>query len=233
MNDPAPTVAATINGALLAAQALSKRYPDGAVQALIDVDLAVAPGEYVAIMGPSGSGKSTLLNILGALDRPDAGEVYFEGQPLSQCENLDRFRAQKLGFVFQSFHLLPNLTAAENVQIPMFEGGLRRRERQTRAGELLGAVGLSHRAKHLPKHLSVGERQRVAIARALANRPRLLLADEPTGNLDSKNAAAVLDLLDDLNRRQGLTIVMVTHDETLAQRTSRVVRMRDGRIESA
>ena len=145
-------------------------------------------------MGPSGSGKSTLLNLLGALDRPTSGEIFFGDQAFSALRSLDRFRAQELGFVFQSFYLLPTLTAAENVQIPMFEGRLRPAERAKKAAELLEIVGMSHRAGHLPTQLSVGERQRVAIARALANDPKVLLADEPTGNLDSKNAQQVLDL---------------------------------------
>jgi putative ABC transport system ATP-binding protein len=215
---------------LLAAEHLSKTYPDGQVAALVDVSVAVAPGDYVAVMGPSGSGKSTLLNLLGALDRPDQGEVLFEGVPLSRWGPLDRFRAQKVGFVFQSFHLLPTLTALENVQVPMFEGPLPAAARARKAAALLGAVGLPHRAGHLPSRLSVGERQRVAIARALANDPVLLLADEPTGNLDSHAAAAVLDLFAALHRERGLTLVVVTHSPEVAARAGRVLWLRDGRL---
>ncbi len=215
---------------LIRTERLSKIYPDGNVHALADVDLSIRRGEYVAIMGPSGSGKSTLLNMLGALDQPDSGEVYFEGQALSAHPNLDRYRAQCLGFVFQSFHLLPMLTAVENVQIPMFESSLRASQRRAKADELLVAVGMAKRRDHLPKRMSVGERQRVAVARALANDPVLLLADEPTGNLDSVSAAGVLELFDELRRGRGLTIVMVTHDDQLARRAERIVRMKDGAI---
>ncbi|HXG13403.1 MAG TPA: ABC transporter ATP-binding protein [Gemmataceae bacterium] len=215
---------------LLRAEHLSKTYPDGQVNALVNVSLAIAPGDYVAIMGPSGCGKSTLLNLLGALDRPTSGRLFFEDKDLAELDDLDRFRSQKIGFVFQSFYLLPTLTAAENVQLPMFEGPLSARQRARKAKELLAAVGLSHRADHLPIRLSVGERQRVAIARALANDPVLLLADEPTGNLDSRTAADVLDLFDLLHRDRGMTIVLVTHGPEVAARAARLIRMRDGRI---
>ncbi len=218
------------NTPLLQAQQVSKTYPDGEVRALNEVDLAIDHGDYVALMGPSGSGKSTLLNLFGALDVPTSGDIIFEGQPLSQIDNLDRFRSEKIGFVFQSFHLLPVLTAMENVQIPMFETSLAAARRVERSHELLGAVGMGHRATHLPRQLSVGERQRVAIARALANGPPLLLADEPTGNLDTANALAILDLFDELRRERPLTIIMVTHDEQLAHRAERIVRLRDGQI---
>lgn len=217
---------------LLRAEKLNKTYPDGNVRALVDVDLEIRAGEYVSIMGTSGSGKSTLLNMLGALDLPDSGEVYFRGDPLSKHPNLDRFRSETLGFVFQSFHLLPVLTAIENVQIPMFESKLSASERRAKANDLLKLIGMDHRADHLPKKMSVGERQRVAIARALANDPALLLADEPTGNLDSTNAVAVLDLFDRLNQERGLTIVMITHDDDLGQRARRIVRVRDGHVVS-
>src|SRR5580700_10788304 len=156
---------------LLSAEHLRKVYPDGKVVALEDVSLAIAPGEHVAVMGPSGCGKSTLLNLLGALDLPDSGEVFFEGVPLSRQQSLARLRSRKIGFVFQSFHLLPTLTALENVQVPMFGGPLRASGRARKARELLETVGMLHRAKHTPVQLSVGERQRVAIARALANDP--------------------------------------------------------------
>ncbi len=221
----------TSNGeALIRTCRLCKTYRDGSVTALSDVSLTIGRGEYVAIMGRSGSGKSTLLNLLGALDQPTSGEVYFEGQSLSQMEDLDRFRAEKLGFVFQSFHLLPTLTALENVQIPMFESRLPRARRVEKARELLAAVGMSDRATHLPSRLSVGERQRVAIARALANDPVLLLADEPTGNLDSRTGSAILDLFDQLHRERGMTLVVITHGQDVAERAQRIIRIRDGRI---
>ena len=194
------------------------------------MSLDILKGQYAAIMGPSGSGKSTLLNLLGALDRPSSGEIYFENQPLSSWKNLDEFRSQKLGFVFQSFYLLPTLTALENVQIPMFETRVPPAARIERAKELLEAVGMSHRANHLPLKLSVGERQRVAIARALANRPALLLADEPTGNLDSRSGAAVLDLFDDLHQKHGMTLVVITHGMEVADRAERVIWIRDGHV---
>ncbi|MCA9178321.1 MAG: ABC transporter ATP-binding protein [Planctomycetales bacterium] len=215
---------------LLRCEHLVKTYDDGDVQALRDVSLSIRRGEYVAIMGPSGSGKSTMLNMLGALDVPTSGEVYFNGEPLSKMGSLDRFRSEKLGFVFQSFHLLSVLTAVGNVQVPMFETRRPRAERDRVARELLGRVGMSHRANHRPLQLSVGERQRVAIARALANDPELLLADEPTGNLDSRTAAEIFNLLDKLHD-EGMTIVLITHDPELGHRAARIVRMRDGAIE--
>lgn len=228
-----PRILPMDNHVLLRADRVSRTYEDGGVAALCDVSLDVGRGEYVAIMGPSGSGKSTLLNLLGALDRPTKGEVLLEGRPYSQLGPLDRVRSQKIGFVFQSFCLLPTLTAVENVQIPMFEGPLGARARARRAAELLDAVGMGHRAAHLPSRLSVGERQRVAIARALANEPPLLLADEPTGNLDSRSGEGILDLFGDLHERRGATLVVITHSADVAGRAQRVVRIRDGRIEDA
>jgi putative ABC transport system ATP-binding protein len=217
---------------LLFADRLRKTYPDGKVQALKGVSLGVRAGESVSIMGPSGCGKSTLLNLLGALDRPDAGEVYFQGEPLSRRRDLDRFRARQIGFVFQSFFLLPTLTSRENVQVPMFGGERSNRERNERADQLLESVGMAHRADHRPAQLSVGERQRVALARSLANDPVLLLADEPTGNLDSQSAADVLDLLTALQRDHSLATVIVTHSPEVAERADRMVRMRDGLVVS-
>ncbi|HZZ73733.1 MAG TPA: ABC transporter ATP-binding protein [Pirellulales bacterium] len=210
---------------------MSRVFDDGQVHALRDVSLQVRSGEYLAIMGPSGSGKSTLLNLLGALDRPTAGEIYVAGEPLSKHADLDRLRAETIGFVFQSFHLLPTLTALENIQIPMFETARSARQRVAHARELLEQVGLTVRADHLPAQLSVGERQRVAIARALANDPRLLLADEPTGNLDSAAGAGVLDLFDRLHRERGLTLVVITHGAEVAARAERTVILRDGRLQ--
>jgi putative ABC transport system ATP-binding protein len=217
---------------LFRTEQLRKLYPDGQVHAVEDVNINIRRGEYVAIMGPSGSGKSTLLNLLGALDRPTSGEVYFDGQPLSTVRNVDRMRSQTLGFVFQSFYLLPILTALENVQVPMFEGRLSASARVARAKELLDMVGLSHRIHHMPQKLSVGERQRVAVARSLANEPIALLADEPTGNLDSVAAEGIFELFARLHRQQGMTIVLITHDEAFGHRAQRTIRMQDGHVKS-
>ena len=214
---------------LLRAEGLTKTYPDGEVQALRGVSLDVERNEAVAIMGPSGCGKSTLLNLLGGLDRPTEGEIYFRGTPLSQIDR-DQYRAREIGFIFQSFHVLGTLSAVENVQVPMFETKLDRRQRVERAEALIEQVGLAHRRNHRPMQLSVGERQRVAIARALANEPSLLLADEPTGNLDSRSQNEVLQLLDDLRQRQGLTLIIITHSPEVAAAAQRVIRMRDGRV---
>lgn len=208
-------------------------YTDGAVKALVDVSLKINRGEYVAIMGPSGSGKSTLLNLLGALDRPSSGEIYFEGQALSGLRDLDGFRAKKIGFVFQSFFLLPTLTAVENVQIPMFETSLTSAQRIEKAKMLLDAVGMGHRVNHLPQKLSVGERQRVAIARSLANDPAVLLADEPTGNLDSKSGSEILQLFDDLHQKRGMTLVVITHSQEVGERAERVIWIQDGHVRPA
>ncbi len=215
---------------LIALQNASKVYRDGQVQALDDVSLAIEVGEFVAIMGPSGCGKSTLLNMIGALDRPTQGEMLFRGQPLSKMANLDQLRACEIGFVFQSFYLLPNLTAEENVQLPMFEGKLKPNDRVAKARELLARVGLAERCNHMPEQLSNGQKQRVAIARALANDPALVLADEPTGALDSKSGAEVMELLVELNREQGTTLVVVTHDQTVANQARKIFHMIDGRI---
>jgi len=217
---------------ILRAENVSKTYPDGNVNAVADVSLAICRGKYIAICGASGSGKSTLLNLFGALDVPTRGRILFENKPLAEETDLDRFRADKIGFVFQSFLLLPTLTAAENVQVPMFEGPRSRSERAARATELLSMVGLSHRAHHLPNQMSVGERQRAAIARALANDPPVLLADEPTGNLDSRTGAEILDLFDQLHRQRGMTLVVITHSDYVASRAQQVITISDGRIVS-
>lgn len=216
---------------LIYAEGLVKTYPDGDVHALSGVTVGVRPGQHVAITGPSGCGKSTLLNMLGMLDRPDGGEVYFRGEALSKHRDLDHFRARQIGFVFQSFFLIPTLTARENVQVPMFEGPrLSARQRAEKADSLLELVGMAKRGKHLPKQLSVGERQRVALARALANDPAMLLADEPTGNLDSDNAVKVLDLFASLQKSRNLALLVVTHSDEVAARADRVIRMKDGRV---
>ena len=207
-------------GPLLHAERLTKTYPDGEVQALRGVSLDVESNEAVAIMGPSGCGKSTLLYLLGGLDRPTSGEIYFRGTALSMLDR-DQYRAREIGFVFQSFHVLSTLTAVENVQVPMFETALGRRQRIERTEALIEQVGLAHRRNHRPMHLSVGERQRVAIARALANEPTLLLADEPTGNLDSRSQDEILQLLGDLRQRQSLTLIIITHSAEVAAAAQR------------
>jgi ABC-type lipoprotein export system ATPase subunit len=211
---------------------LTKIYGSGEtiVRALDHVTLTINAGEFVAIMGPSGCGKSTLLNMLGALDQPTEGEVWVAGENLARLKNVDRFRAQTIGFIFQLHNLLPTLTALENVEVPMIGQVSSRKERVERAQHLLTLVGLGARANHLPSQLSGGQRQRVAIARSLANQPKLLLADEPTGALDSQSGAELLSLLAELNQTQGTTIAVVTHDRQVAQATQRILRMKDGRV---
>ncbi len=211
-------------------QDVSKRYKDGAVSALDKVSLSIRFGDFACIVGPSGSGKSTLLNMLGLLDLPDEGRVLFEGQPMDRSAQIDHLRLNRIGFVFQSFYLLPNLTALENVQVPLIGGTVRPREREERARHLLEKVGLENRLDHLPSQLSIGQRQRVAIARSLVNQPSLLLADEPTGNLDSASGAEILNLLRSFHRDLGMTLVIVTHDAAIAAQGSRVIRLSDGRI---
>lgn len=209
---------------------LKKEFDGGHVAALRGVDFKIYEGEFVAIVGPSGCGKSTLLGMLGALDRPNEGTLTYRGRSIPDMADPSEYRAKEIGFIFQAFHLLPTFTVAENVQIPMFEGKLSMSQRKDRALELLKAVGLSHRLTHFPSELSGGERQRVAIARSLANRPSVLLADEPTGNLDSENAAQVVELLLQLHRDMGMTLVLVTHDLTIAERATRTIRLKDGRV---
>lgn len=228
MSSPAFEEAGAPPGPLAEARGLVKEFDEGRVKALRGLDLIIRRGELLAVTGPSGCGKSTLLQILGALDVPDAGELIFDGRPLGRGMDLAAFRAREIGFIFQSFHLIPTLTAAENVEVPMFELGLNRKARRARAAELLESVGLGHRLGHLPSRLSGGERQRVAVARSLANTPRLLLADEPTGNLDSASAARIVDLLLEVHQRHGTAMVIVTHDPGVAARAERVVRMLDG-----
>jgi len=209
---------------------LKKHYDDGQVQALRGVDFRIGQGEFVAITGPSGCGKTTLLQMLGALDLPSAGGLLYRGRSLPEQSDLAAYRAREIGFIFQSFHLLPTFTAEENVQIPMFEGHMTRADRPAHARDLLNSVGLGTRVRHFPAKLSGGERQRVAIARSLANGPSVLLADEPTGNLDSENAEQILTLLSQLHREKKMTLVLVTHDMSIARRASRAIRMRDGKI---
>ena len=222
------------NGLVVELRDARKVYPRGAgaVVALDGVSLEIAAGEKLAIMGPSGSGKSTLLSILGCLDRPTAGEYRLFGESVATLDDarLSRTRNRRIGFVFQSFHLIPQLTVAENVETPLLYGEVPEAEWRPRAMRSLERVGLSHRADHRPSELSGGEAQRAAIARALVTEPALLLADEPTGNLDSHTGEEVASLLDALHA-EGRTVVLVTHNEALGRRAERVVRLRDGRIE--
>jgi ABC-type lipoprotein export system ATPase subunit len=217
---------------ILRADGLVKFYSDGNVKALQGVSLKIDIAESVAITGPSGCGKSTLLHLLGGLDRPTGGEVFYRGEALAHLD-IDQYRARAIGFVFQAFHLMPTLTTVENVQIPMFEAQWTRRERVERALRLLEEVGLAHRLNHRPNQLSMGERQRVAIARALANDPSLVLADEPTGNLDSQNQNEIIHLLHQLRQERRLTMVIVTHSHDVAQAADRRIAMKDGRLEGA
>jgi putative ABC transport system ATP-binding protein len=207
------------------------RVGDGEVHALRDVTLEIAAGEHVALIGPSGSGKSTMLHIVGCLDRPTRGKYLFEGREVGALSEEERslLRRNRIGFVFQFFHLLPRLSALGNVELPMLFAGTPADERRARATQALEAVGLAQRATHRPDQLSGGERQRVAIARAVVMNPAVLLADEPTGNLDRHSALEVMDLLESMSRR-GLTLVVVTHDPAIAERARRVVRMADGEI---
>lgn len=216
---------------LIQTKNLTKTYEisDIKVPALKNINLDVEKGEFLSVMGPSGSGKSTLLNLLGCLDTPTSGTYLLDGVEITPRVNLAKIRREKIGFVFQTFNLLPRLTALENVEVPMVYKGVSATGRKERAIELLGSVGLSGRTKHRPNELSGGERQRVAIARALANNPSLILADEPTGNLDSKSGEEILKILTDLNRR-GATLIMVTHEDYIAQKADRVVKIFDGRI---
>ncbi len=220
---------------LIQMQGLSKVYQmDGVkVEALKHVSLDIAAGEYVSIMGPSGSGKSTMMNLLGCLDTPSGGEYWLNGQEVSRLsdDDLARVRNREIGFVFQTFNLLPRATALHNVELPLVYAGIRARERRERAVEALERVGLGHRMDHRPNELSGGQRQRVAIARALVNRPSILLADEPTGNLDSTTSEEIMRVFADLHRA-GQTVIMVTHEPDIAAHAERVVVLRDGRVES-
>ena len=213
---------------------VSKTFQQGSVpiNAVHAVDLDIGEHEFVVVAGPSGSGKTTLLQLLGALDRPSSGTVLFEGRDLATLGDaeLARLRLEAFGFVFQQFNLIPTLSAAQNVEVALAPRGVAGAERHEHARRLLDSVGLGARAEHLPSQLSGGEQQRVAIARALANEPRVLLADEPTGNLDSETGTEIIELLRSLSAGQGKSVVLITHDQAIAARAPRVVRMRDGRV---
>lgn len=218
---------------MVAFRGVTKTFEEGRLRALDAVDLEIAAGEFVAIMGPSGCGKSTLLNLIAALDRPDAGTCVVAGHDLTRHRDLNHYRARDVGLVFQLDNLLPSLSALENVEVPMVGQGRGRRARQARAAELLDFVGMAGRAHVRPPQLSGGERQRVAIARALANDPPLVLADEPTGRLDSASSGRVMDLLQSLQRERGTTLVVVSHDPKVAARAGRIVHLLDGRVVDA
>jgi len=210
---------------------LVKRYPGADITALAGVSVEVARGQFFCIMGPSGSGKSTFLNMIGALDTPTSGDVILNGRALSKEPNLDAVRAKEVGFIFQLHNLLPTLTSIENVEIPMMALGVPRRERRQRAIELLGNVGLSHRLNSIATRLSGGERQRVSIARALANRPAVILGDEPTGDVDSKTGEQIMACIHEARRHSGATLVVVTHNPDVAVGADRTLHMKDGRLQ--
>lgn len=222
------------NNVVIDARDITKIYQMGDVQvrALRGASLQVSRGELVAIMGPSGSGKSTLMNILGCLDQPTSGEYFLEGKEIDQLDDnqLAEIRGKGIGFVFQTFNLLARTTALSNVELPLVYGGVGGRQRRERAVAALDAVGLGDRLHHRPNELSGGQQQRVAIARALINEPSIILADEPTGNLDSKSGAEIMAIFQRLNQEQGITIIFVTHEPEIAQHTRRIVRLSDGRI---
>ncbi len=221
-----------MTGPILEARNLHKSYDEGRIGALRGVDLSIQAGEFVAVSGHSGSGKSTLLHLLGGLDTPSSGSVLFRGAPLGSSIDFDTYRCDYVGFIFQAFHLLPTLRAIENVQAPMLSSRNHRGSRGQRAEALLREMGLEHRMDQHPNKLSAGERQRVAIARALANRPEILLADEPTGNLDSANSARILEILTGIQKKHGMTLIVVTHEDEIARAAPRHIRIHDGRIAS-
>ncbi len=224
------TEAASQSGPIYEAKGLKKEFDDGRVAALRGIDLRVNAGDFVSIVGPSGCGKTTFLNMLGSLDFPSSGQLLFKGTHIPDLPDPADYRARDIGFIFQSFHLLPTFTVEENVQIPMIGQGKSRSERKERALFLLEAVGLSHRRDHLPSKLSGGERQRAAIARSLVNDPDVLLADEPTGNLDSKTAVHITELLCQLQAEHRMTMILVTHDLGVARHAARIIRIKDGQI---
>ena len=212
---------------------LVKTYENGHIKALNGIDLTIGEGEFVSIIGPSGSGKSTLLNMLGALDLPDSGSINVAGYDLISNKKLNEFRAKKIGFIFQLHNLIPNLSVVENIEIPMFSSKLSNSEMRVKALDLLDIVGLRDKASQKPSKLSGGERQRVAIARALANDPSIILADEPTGSLDSKTSTKILKQLIDLHRSQNVTLIIVTHDMDVAKLADRTIEVLDGKLVNA
>lgn len=211
---------------------LKKGFDQGKITALNGIDLEIKKGEYVSIIGPSGSGKSTLLNMIGALDRPDEGEIRVAGYNLTDKKDLSEFRSKEIGFIFQLHNLIPNLSVLENVEIPMYESGISSKKMRNRALKLLEYMNLSDKVDRKPTALSGGERQRVAIARSLANKPSIILADEPTGSLDSKNGQIILQLLEDLHKKENVTLIMVTHDLNVASLAERTIEMLDGKIKT-
>ena len=219
-------------GPILEARGLVKNYDEGRVEALRGVDVSIDAGEYVAISGPSGSGKSTLLHLLGGLDTATQGQVLFKGSELGKAVDLDSYRSRQVGFIFQAFYLLPTLRAVENVQVPMLATTVSGNHRAQKAEALLHEMGLDDRIHQYPNQLSAGERQRVAIARALANDPTILLADEPTGNLDSVNSARIMEILTGIQKNRGMTLIVITHEDEIARSAPRHIRIRDGRIQS-
>ncbi len=211
---------------------LIKRYDQAGVIALDGINLEIKKGEFVSIMGPSGSGKSTLLNMIGALDQADEGSIQVSGQNLMEKKDFSSFRSKEIGFIFQLHNLIPNLTASENVQIPMLQTNNSDEEMVKRATELLGSVNLGNRVDQVPTKLSGGERQRIAIARALVNHPNIILADEPTGALDSKMGDIILELLREIHEKENMTLILVTHEEYVAKKADRIISMMDGKITS-
>lgn len=209
---------------------LKKSYEDGKIKALNGIDLNIKKGEFVSIIGPSGSGKSTLLNMLGALDTPDSGSIVIDGEDLIESKNLSKFRGETLGFIFQLHNLIPNISSAENVEIPMYGHGINSKEMREKALDLLDLMGLKEKSHRKSSELSGGERQRVAIARSLANDPSIILADEPTGSLDSKNGYLILEHLKKLHNEKNVTLIIVTHDLEIAKLADRTIEVLDGKI---
>jgi ABC-type lipoprotein export system ATPase subunit len=221
-----------MNDNIIEIKNLEKGFENSQIMALNGLDLKIKKGEFVSIIGPSGSGKSTLLNMIGALDKPDKGSIMVAGNNLTKNKNLSTFRSKEIGFIFQLHNLIPNISVQENVEIPMYGTGRPSKEMKERALKLLDYVGLSEKIKRKPTELSGGERQRVAIARALANEPSIILADEPTGSLDSKTGKIILDRLRELHEKQNVTLIMVTHDMTVASLADRTIQVLDGKIQT-
>ncbi len=221
-----------MNDNIIEIKNLEKGFENSKIMALNGIDLEIKKGEFVSIIGPSGSGKSTLLNMIGALDKPDKGSIMVAGNNLTQKKDLSNFRSQEIGFIFQLHNLIPNISVQENVEIPMYGTGRSGKEMRERALKLLDYVGLSEKIKRKPTELSGGERQRVAIARALANEPSIILADEPTGSLDSKTGKMILDRLSDLHSKENVTLIMVTHDMSIASLADRTIKVLDGKVQN-